>query len=92
MAKKLPKALDGAAAALRDLDALMAASGCYSPGALCHNDLVASNIMRTDAGRVVFVDFEYAGRGCPAFDIAKLAARLSSQEDENFRTTRGHIP
>ena len=30
--------------------------------------------MRTTAGKIVFVDFEFAGRGCPTFDVAKLAA------------------
>ena len=40
--------------------------------ALCHNDLVAQNILEVDGG-VRFVDWEYAGRGDPFFDLATLA-------------------
>ena len=34
VARRLPRTLDGVVAALHDLDAIMAASGCYSPGCL----------------------------------------------------------
>ncbi len=36
---------------------------------LCHNDLLASNIIADD-GRVWLVDWEYAGMGHPLFDLA----------------------
>jgi thiamine kinase-like enzyme len=38
---------------------------------LCHNDLVAANVL--DDGRLVLVDFEYAVRAAPVLDLASLA-------------------
>jgi thiamine kinase-like enzyme len=43
----------------------------YPPTALCHNDLVAANVL--DDGSLVLVDFEYAVRGAPVLDLAGLA-------------------
>ena len=43
----------------------------YPPTALCHNDLVAANVL--DDGNLVLVDFEYAVRGAPILDLASLA-------------------
>ena len=43
----------------------------FSPSALCHNDLVAANIL--DDGRLWLVDFEYAVRADPILDLAGLA-------------------
>jgi thiamine kinase len=47
------------------------------PQALCHNDLVAANILES-AGRICIIDWEYAGRGDPFFDLATLV------EDSGF--------
>jgi thiamine kinase-like enzyme len=44
----------------------------YPPTALCHNDLVAANVL--DDGRLMLVDFEYAVRSSPVLDLASLAA------------------
>ncbi len=43
----------------------------HPSAALCHNDLVAANVL--DDGRLVLVDFEYAVRGAPILDLAGLA-------------------
>jgi len=43
----------------------------HPPTVLCHNDLVAANVL--DDGRLVLVDFEYATRGAPVLDLASLA-------------------
>ena len=43
----------------------------YEPTVLCHNDLVAANIL--DDGRLWLVDFEYAVRADPILDLAGLA-------------------
>ena len=43
----------------------------YEPTALCHNDLVAANIL--DDGQLWLVDFEYAVLADPALDLAGLA-------------------
>lgn len=44
----------------------------YQPTALCHNDLVAANIL--DDGTLALIDFEYAVRADPLVDLASLAA------------------
>ena len=55
----------------RQAEAVLAAS---APGeaaaALCHNDLVAANIVRPANGTLVLIDWEYAGIGDPYFDLA----------------------
>ena len=43
----------------------------FSPTVLCHNDLVAANIL--DDGQLWLVDFEYAVRADPILDLAGLA-------------------
>ena len=43
----------------------------FSPAVLCHNDLVAANIL--DDGRLWLVDFEFAVRADPILDLAGLA-------------------
>ena len=43
----------------------------FFPSVLCHNDLVAANIL--DDGRLWLVDFEYAVRADPILDLASLA-------------------
>lgn len=44
----------------------------YAASALCHNDLIADNIL--DDGALVLVDFEYAMRAAPILDLASFAA------------------
>lgn len=40
--------------------------------ALCHNDLVAENVLETEAGDLLPIDWEYAAIGDPYFDLAVL--------------------
>ena len=47
---------------------------------VCHNDLVASNIL--DDGELWFIDFEYAVLAEPLLDIAGLAAMNGYVEDQ----------
>lgn len=44
----------------------------FPPTAICHNDLVAENIL--DTGELRLIDFEYAVRAAPVLDLASLAA------------------
>ena len=44
----------------------------FSPTVICHNDLVADNIL--DAGELKLIDFEYAVRAAPVLDLASIAA------------------
>jgi len=44
----------------------------FPPTAICHNDLVADNIL--DTGELTLIDFEYAILAAPVLDLASLAA------------------
>ncbi|MFP6764142.1 MAG: choline/ethanolamine kinase family protein, partial [Planctomycetaceae bacterium] len=55
-----------------DARKLSSQTGRYRP-TLCHNDLLAANIM-DDGGQIRIVDWEYAGIGNPVFDLASVAA------------------
>jgi len=56
-----------------------------APQALCHNDLVPQNMLLA-AGRVKLVDFDYAGSGWIAVDLAGASsqAEMTPQETEAF--------
>ncbi|PFH32535.1 phosphotransferase enzyme family protein [Besnoitia besnoiti] len=63
---------------LRQLQAL--AQEVRSPIVLCHGDLLAGNIIKTDEGKVCFIDFEYSGFMERGFDIANHFAEYSALE------------
>ncbi len=46
----------------------------------CHNDLLAANFIR-GGDRLWIVDWEYAGMGDPAFDLANFAVSNGLDED-----------
>ena len=46
---------------------------------LCHNDLVAGNILMTEQG-ALFIDFEYAGLNHPYFDLCSVWTSLFEQQ------------
>ncbi len=46
----------------------------------CHNDLLNANFLVRD-GRVVIVDYEYAGMGDPFFDLGNLSINNGMSED-----------
>jgi thiamine kinase-like enzyme len=52
---------------------------------LCHNDLVAGNILEGSQG-LKFIDWEYAGLGDPWFDLALVTEhhQLSAQLEDGF--------
>jgi thiamine kinase-like enzyme len=52
----------------RAADAIGAGQGGET--ALCHNDLVCENIFEAEDGRLLLIDWEYAGVGDPYFDLA----------------------
>jgi thiamine kinase-like enzyme len=52
----------------------------------CHNDLLAGNLIRThDDGRLLIVDWEYAGMGHPCFDLGNLAVNNDFDERDDKR-------
>lgn len=52
----------------------------------CHNDLLASNIIRAhDSDRLLIVDWEYAGMGHPSFDLGNLSVNNEFDQDADER-------
>ena len=60
----------------------------FPPLVLCHNDLVASNVL--DDGELKLVDFEYAVMAAPVLDIAGLAAMNDFDDDERWRLAEAY--
>lgn len=59
-----------AALAQRSADLLAEIDQYGATPALCHNDLVAENMLETAAGDLLLIDWEYAAIGDPYFDLA----------------------
>lgn len=79
LSARLPDDIDGL---LDDAARLSRRLGPFVP-VLCHNDLLAGNII--DAGdRVWLVDWEYAGIGHPLFDLAGVCANNAFSESEEL--------
>ncbi len=52
----------------------------------CHNDLLAGNFIRAEeGGRIMIVDWEYAGMGDPRFDLGNLSINNGFDEDTDGR-------
>jgi thiamine kinase-like enzyme len=74
------------AAAARIEAALPAARACP-----CHNDLLAGNIIRAqDDGRMMIVDWEYAGMGDPRFDLGNLSVNNAFDEATDERLLKAY--
>ena len=57
----------------------------------CHNDLLPGNVIREAAsGRVMIVDWEYAGMGDPWFDLGNLAVNNAFEETDEERLLRAY--
>ena len=70
-----------AAALAAELDALARFYTARFPAAvLCHNDLVAANVLA--GAKLRLIDFEYAAQGAPVLDLASLAAMNGYGEEE----------
>jgi thiamine kinase-like enzyme len=58
----------------------------------CHNDLLAGNIIcEPDEGRVLLVDWEYAGMGHPLFDLGNLAVNNEFDDDAEQRFLSAYL-
>jgi thiamine kinase-like enzyme len=55
---------------------------------VCHNDLVASNVL--DDGRLWLIDFEYAVTAAPVLDLAGLAAMNGFDRGERWRLAEAY--
>ena len=72
----LPPAYEPARAIAGRIEAALGAAARWP----CHNDLLAANFVRV-AQRLWIVDWEYAGMGDPAFDLANFAVNNGLDED-----------
>jgi thiamine kinase-like enzyme len=79
----------------RDYDVARAAAGAIAaalspqPSRPCHNDLLAGNVIRENAsGRLMLVDWEYAGIGDARFDLGNVSVNNGFDEraDERLLT------
>lgn len=77
----LPNSLVGALELLGQIEVEI---GSADPLCLCHNDLLAGNLI-DDGTTIRLIDWEYAGRGDRFFDLGNLAANLQlSSEQESL--------
>lgn len=69
---------------------LVGLASAFDPGrsAICHNDLVADNILLGDA--VTLVDFDYSVASSPLLDLANLAEMNRFTEDQAAQLRRGY--
>jgi thiamine kinase-like enzyme len=51
----------------------------------CHNDLLTANLIRDREGRLLLVDWEYAGMGDPFFDLGNLSVNNEFDDDADDR-------
>jgi thiamine kinase-like enzyme len=57
----------------------------------CHNDLLPGNLIRSDLdGRLLIVDWEYAGMGHPLFDLGNLSINNGFGEEDDERLLRAY--
>lgn len=61
----------------------------------CHNDLLPGNLIRArDGGRILIVDWEYAGMGHPLFDLGNLSVNneFADADDERLLSAYDGAP
>jgi thiamine kinase-like enzyme len=57
----------------------------------CHNDLLAGNLIRAERdGRILLVDWEYAGMGDPRFDLGNLSVNNGFDAATDERLLRAY--
>ncbi len=70
---------------------MRAALGADPPApCLCHNDLLNANFL-LEAGRLLIVDWEYAGMGDPFFDLANFSTNHDLTEDDDRTLLRAYL-
>jgi thiamine kinase-like enzyme len=61
-----------------------------NPPEPCHNDLLNANFL-LEHGRLLIVDWEYAGMGDPFFDLANFSANHDLTEDDDRVLLRAYL-
>lgn len=62
----------------------------FPPTAICHNDLVAANIL--DTGELKLIDFEYAAMAHPVLDLASIAAMNHYDARRRLQVVEAYYP
>lgn len=57
----------------------------------CHNDLLAGNVIGAHDGRVLLVDWEYAGMGDARFDLGNVSVNNDFDRDTDERLLRAYL-
>ena len=70
-----------AAGLARRAEGILTAAPPHPSAVLCHNDLVAENIIRVPGPGLVLIDWEYAGMGDPYFDLAVVIRHHGLADD-----------
>jgi thiamine kinase-like enzyme len=84
---RLPGGYDTARDAARRIAAALPA---HEPRP-CHNDLLAGNLIRAEhGGRILLVDWEYAGMGDARFDLGNLSVNNGFDEATDERLLRAY--
>lgn len=84
---RLPDGYDAA----RDAARRIAAALPLNEPRPCHNDLLAGNLIRADdGGRILLVDWEYAGIGDARFDLGNLSVNNHFDEATDERLLRAY--
>jgi thiamine kinase-like enzyme len=60
-------------------------------GVSCHNDLLTANLIRSSAGELLLVDWEYAGLGDPFFDLGNLSINNDFDDDADRRLLTAYL-
>jgi thiamine kinase-like enzyme len=57
----------------------------------CHNDLLTANLIRDRDGRLLLVDWEYAGMGDPFFDLGNLSINNDFDASADHRLLHAYL-
>jgi thiamine kinase-like enzyme len=81
---------DGYEDARRTAERIAAARPLTAP-VPCHNDLLTANLIRDVDGRLLLVDWEYAGMGDPFFDLGNLSVNNDFDEAADHRLLSAYL-
>ncbi|HEY2161980.1 MAG TPA: phosphotransferase [Solirubrobacteraceae bacterium] len=81
---------DGFEHARRTAERIAAARPLTDPVS-CHNDLLTANLIRDRDGRLLLVDWEYAGMGDPYFDLGNLSVNNEFDEHADDRLLSAYL-
>jgi thiamine kinase len=76
---------------LQHAEAQWSASKPVSSAALCHNDLLCQNLIESDDGQLVLIDWEYAAVGDPYFDLAIVVQHHGLAENRAGRFLESYL-